>query len=150
MRGGIGAPGPLPWIPHCYVTKAVSIKKKTNVGSARRVKWLIKPSFNYMFTCSLFSHPMLKCVEYKLFLYFFFFYLFAVKVFDNHTILSLLISILCWVGNTVLLYLFIPRPFQLSLSPIPLLGQGYDSPWCNTRQLATNSQLGTATLIHEH
>ena len=70
MRGGIGAPGPLPWIPHCYVTKAVSIKKKTNVGSARRVKWLIKPSFNYMFTCSLFSHPMLKCVEYKLFLYF--------------------------------------------------------------------------------
>ena len=68
--GGVGAPGPLPWILHCYVTKAVSIKKKTNVGSARRVKWLIKPSFNYMFTCSLFSHPMLKCVEYKLFLYF--------------------------------------------------------------------------------
>ena len=46
--GGVGAPGPLPWIPHCYVTKAVSIKKKTNVGSARRVKWLIKPSFNIL------------------------------------------------------------------------------------------------------
>ena len=26
--------------------------------------------------------------------------------------------------------------------PIPLLGQGYDSPWCNTQP--------TATLIHEH
>ena len=80
--GGVGAPGPLPWIPHCYVTKAVSIKKKTNVGSARRVKWLIKPSFNYMFTCSLFSHPMLKCVEYN------YFYIFCkVEMFRNFTIL---------------------------------------------------------------